>query len=42
MGLEVHVPRTARKGDVLKMDLVQRDRDGRRVLGGLALEIHVK
>jgi hypothetical protein len=42
MGLKVHVPRTARKGDVLKMDLVQRDRDGRRVLGGLALEIHVK
>jgi hypothetical protein len=42
MALRVHVPRTARRGDVLKMDLVQRDRDCRHVLGGLAIEIHVK
>lgn len=41
MGLRIRVPPDAKPGQVLAMDLVQRDKDGKRTLGGLALEIHV-
>jgi hypothetical protein len=42
MGLRVRVPATAKAGDVLKMHLVQRDATGKRILGGLAIQIHVR
>lgn len=41
MGLRIQVPRNARKGEVLQIDLVQRDRTRKRILGGLAIEIRV-
>ena len=41
VGMRVTVPREARRGDVLRADLLQRDSSGR-IAGGYAIEIHVK
>ena len=41
MGLRLHVPPDVQPGQVLTMDLVQRDETGKRILGGLAIEIYV-
>jgi hypothetical protein len=41
MGLRLELPQGARIGEALRLDLVQRDRSGNRILGGLAIEIHV-
>ena len=41
MGLRLHVPPYAKKGEVLTMDLVKRTRVNGRVLGGISVEIHV-
>jgi hypothetical protein len=41
MGLRVRVPAGSKPGDVLRMHLVQRDSSGQRILGGLAIQIHV-
>lgn len=41
MGLRLQVPPEAKIGDVLRLDLIQRDRNGKDILGGLAVEIRV-
>jgi hypothetical protein len=41
MGLRLQLPQDARVGEALRLHLVQRDRSGKRILGGLAIEIHV-
>jgi len=41
-GLKLTVPRNAVKGGILKFDLVQLDRRSGRVLGGIAVELHVR
>ncbi|MDM0109656.1 hypothetical protein QTH97_32380 [Variovorax sp. J22R24] len=40
--LRVRVPRSATPGRKLQLDLVQRDARTRKVMGGLAIELHVK
>lgn len=40
-GLRLKVPPNARKGDVIRTDLVQRDIKSRRILGGIAVQINV-
>lgn len=42
MGLRLHVPHDAKPGEVMRVDLVQRDRMGKRILGGLAIEVHAR
>jgi hypothetical protein len=42
LGLRLHVPANAKPGTVFKMDLIQRDKNGKHILGGLAIEIHVR
>jgi hypothetical protein len=42
LGLRLHVPANAKPGAVFKMDLIQRDKNGKHILGGLAIEIHVR
>lgn len=39
--LRLKVPPNARKGDVIRTDLVQRDAKSRRILGGIAVQINV-
>jgi hypothetical protein len=41
MGLRVKVPADSQEGDVIHLELVKRDRKGRKVLGGLTIEIRV-
>lgn len=41
LGLRLQVPPKARKGDVIRTDLVQRDAKSRRILGGIAVQINV-
>jgi hypothetical protein len=41
MGLLLHLPPDVQPGQVLTMDLVQRDESGKRILGGLTIEIQV-
>ncbi|MEQ8215589.1 MAG: hypothetical protein ABRQ30_04785, partial [Smithellaceae bacterium] len=41
LGLRLKVPPNARKGDVIRTDLVQRDAKSRRILGGIAVQINV-
>ncbi len=41
MGLRIRVPERAKAGEVLRLDLVQRDEGRERVTGGLAIEVHV-
>ena len=40
-GLRIKIPETAEKGQVLNLDLVQRDAWSQQIRGGLAVEIHV-
>ena len=40
-GLKLTVPIGAKPGEILCMDVVQRDGNGERILGGIAIEIHV-
>ncbi len=40
-GLKLTVPIGAKPGEILDMDVVQRDGNGERILGGIAIEIHV-
>lgn len=40
-GLKITVPADVRPGEVLRIDVVQRDGDDGQVLGGVAIEIHV-
>jgi hypothetical protein len=42
LGLRVTVPQTAKPGEVLNLNVVQRDETGKRITGGVALEIHVR
>ena len=42
VGLRVTAPATAKSGDVLRLDLVQRGDNGKGIVGGLAVEIHIK
>lgn len=41
-GLRLQVPDGAKRGDVLRADLVQRDSGGKNILGGIAVEIRVR
>lgn len=41
MGLRIRVPADAKLGQIFNMDLLQRDKDGKQAMGGLAIEIHV-
>jgi hypothetical protein len=41
MALRVEVPAEANRGEILRVDLIQRDRSGKTILGGLAVEIRV-
>ena len=41
-GLYLRVPKDARRGQVIRTDLVQRDAGGRYVLGGIAVEVRVR
>jgi hypothetical protein len=42
LALRLQVPADAKRGDVLRLDLVQRAAGAKPIMGGLALEIHVK
>jgi hypothetical protein len=42
MGLRVSVPQTAKPGEVIKLDVVQKDEKGKTIAGGLAIEIRVR
>ena len=41
IGLRVTVPQTAKAGEVLNLDLVQKDEVGKTIMGGIALQIRV-
>ena len=41
LGLRVSTPKTAQPGDVIRLNLVQRDESGNRIVGGLAVQINV-
>jgi hypothetical protein len=41
IGLRVTAPPTAKAGDVLRLDLVQKGDNGKSIVGGIAVEIHV-
>jgi len=41
-GLRLRVPHGAKPGDVLRLDVVQRDEVGQQAMGGLAIEIRVR
>lgn len=41
MGLRVNAPANAKSGDVIRVDVVKRDENGKQVMGGVAVEIHV-
>lgn len=40
-GLRLRTPRIAKKGDKLHLDLIQRERKTKRILGGIAIQINV-
>ena len=40
-GLHLRVPEEAKQGEVIRTNVIQRDRDGKRILGGIAVEVHV-
>lgn len=42
MYLKTTVPEIAREGDVLRLDVVQRDVRSKKIIGGIALIINVK
>lgn len=42
MGLRLSVPQTAKPGEVINLDLVQKDDKGKAIAGGLAIEIRVR
>jgi hypothetical protein len=42
MGLRLTVPQTAKAGEVITLDLVQKDEKGKAIAGGLAVEIRVR
>jgi hypothetical protein len=42
VGLRVEVPREAKRGEILRLDIIQRERNRKRILGGLAVEIRVR
>src|SRR5262249_19709844 len=42
LALRLQVPANSRRGDVLRLDLVQRAAGAKAIMGGLAIEIHVK
>ncbi len=41
LGLRLTVPKDAKPGEIYRVDLVKRNRCGKHILGGLAVEIHV-
>ena len=41
LGLRVSTPKTAQPSDVIRLNLVQRDESGNRIVGGLAVQINV-
>jgi hypothetical protein len=41
LGLRISTPKTAQAGDVIRLNLVQRDESGNRIVGGLAVQINV-
>jgi hypothetical protein len=41
-GLRISAPASAQPGDVIRVDLVKRDETGKQILGGVAVEVHVK
>jgi hypothetical protein len=41
VGLRITVPPTAKSGEVIRLDLVQRSDNGKSIVGGLAVEIHI-
>lgn len=42
MGVRIHVPAEAQRREILRLNLIQRDRSGKTILGGLAIEIRVR
>jgi hypothetical protein len=42
MGLRLSVPQTAKPGEVIKLDVLQKDEKGKTIAGGLAVEIRVR
>ncbi len=42
MGLRLTVPQTAKPGEVINLDVVQKDEKGKAIAGGLAVEIRVR
>lgn len=42
IGLRLRVPKTAKRGDVITVDFLRRTVDGKRALGGVAVQIRVK
>lgn len=41
-GLRLTVPKDAKRGETLKLDLIQRDGAGKHILGGVAVQINVQ
>lgn len=41
-GLRLNVPTDAKAGEIIHIDVVQRDSNGKQILGGIAVEIHVR
>lgn len=41
-GMRLRVPRDARAGDVIRLDIVQRDSETQRIVGGIAVEVHIQ
>ena len=41
-GLRLTVPKDAKRGQTLKLDLIQRDGAGKQILGGVAVQINVR
>jgi len=41
-GFRLDVPGDARPGEVIRTDIIQRDAGGKQILGGVAVEIHVR
>lgn len=42
MGLRLTVPQTAKPGEIINLDVVQKDEKGKAIAGGLAVEIRVR
>jgi len=42
MGLRLQAPKSAKPGETFVVDLVQRDEERKRVVGGLAIQVRVR